>query len=105
MDGKVLAPGDYSLHADKLIIHNAPDSCALTIEVLIKPQENTALEGLYPSGEFLLTQCEAEGFSKITYFPDRPDVMTRFEVTITADRKTLSRVAFQWQRREFRGTG
>jgi aminopeptidase N len=87
MDDKALAPGDYSLNADKLIIHNAPDSCALTIEVLIKPRENTALEGLYPSGEFLLTQCEAEGFSKITYFPDRPDVMTRFEVTITADRK------------------
>jgi aminopeptidase N len=87
MDGKVLMPADYSLNADKLVIHNAPDSCTLTIEVLIKPQENTALEGLYPSGEFLLTQCEAEGFSKITYFPDRPDVMTRFEVTITADRK------------------
>jgi len=87
MDGKALAPGDYSLNADSLVIHNAPESCALTIEVLIKPQENTALEGLYPSGDFLLTQCEAEGFSKITYFPDRPDVMTRFEVTITADRK------------------
>jgi aminopeptidase N len=87
MDGRVLVPGDYSVNADKLVIHNAPDSCALTIEVLIKPQENTALEGLYPSGEFLLTQCEAEGFRKITYFPDRPDVMTRFEVTIIADRK------------------
>ncbi len=87
MDGKLLVPGDYSLNTDKLVIHNVPDSCALTIEVLIKPQENTALEGLYPSGEFLLTQCEAEGFRKITYFPDRPDVMTRFEVTITADAK------------------
>jgi len=85
MDGKVLVPGDYSLTADKLVIHNAPDSCALAIEVLINPQENTALDGLYPSGEFLLTQCEAEGFRKITYFPDRPDVMTRFEVTIIAD--------------------
>jgi aminopeptidase N len=85
MDGRVLVPGDYSLTADKLVIHNAPDSCALAIEVLIKPQENTALDGLYPSGEFLLTQCEAEGFRKITYFPDRPDVMTRFEVTIIAD--------------------
>ncbi|MCK5480714.1 MAG: aminopeptidase N, partial [Gammaproteobacteria bacterium] len=87
IDGRVLVPGEYSVNADKLVIHNAPDSCALTIEVLVKPQENTALEGLYPSGEFLLTQCEAEGFRKITYFPDRPDVMTRFEVTITADRK------------------
>ena len=87
MDGRELVPGDYSRDADKLIIHNAPDSCVLLIEVLIRPQENTALEGLYPSGEFLLTQCEAEGFRRITYFPDRPDVMTRFEVTITADRK------------------
>ena len=87
MDGKVLVPGDYFLNADKLVIQNAPDSCALTIEVLIKPQENTALEGLYSSGGFLLTQCEAEGFRKITYFPDRPDVMTRFDVTIVADVK------------------
>jgi len=87
MDGKVLVPGDYSLNADKLVIKNAPDSCALTIEVLIKPQQNTALEGLYSSGDFLLTQCEAEGFRKITYFPDRPDVMTRFDVTIVADVK------------------
>jgi aminopeptidase N len=86
MDGVVLAPGEYALNADKLIIHNAPECCALTIEVLIKPHENTALEGLYPSGDFLLTQCEAEGFRKITYFPDRPDVMTQFEVTISADR-------------------
>ena len=85
MDGKVLAPGDYSVDADKLIILNAPESCTLTIEVLIKPQENTALDGLYPSGKFLLTQCEAEGFRKIAYFPDRPDVMTRFEVTIIAN--------------------
>ena len=87
MDGKVLVPGDYFLNADKLVIQNAPDSCALTIEVLIKPQQNTALEGLYSSGDFLLTQCEAEGFRKITYFPDRPDVMTRFDVTIVADVK------------------
>ena len=86
MDDEELAPGDYSLNADKLVIHNAPDSCVLTIKVSIKPQENTALEGLYPSGDFLLTQCEAEGFRKICYFPDRPDVMTRFEVTISADR-------------------
>ncbi|MCH8257852.1 MAG: aminopeptidase N, partial [Proteobacteria bacterium] len=87
MDGKVLVPGDYFLNADKLVIQNALDSCALTIEVLIKPQQNTALEGLYSSGDFLLTQCEAEGFRKITYFPDRPDVMTRFDVTIVADVK------------------
>ena len=87
MNGSVLISSNYLLTADKLVIRNAPDSCALTIEVLIKPQVNTALEGLYVSGEFLLTQCEAEGFRKITFFPDRPDVMTRFDVTIVADVK------------------
>jgi len=87
LDNRELAPGDYSQDADRLLIHNAPDSFTLNIEVQIKPHENTALEGLYPSGDFLLTQCEAEGFRKITYFPDRPDVMTRFEVTIIADRE------------------
>jgi aminopeptidase N len=87
VDGRNLLPGDYSCDQDRLVIHKAPDTCTLNIEVLIKPHENTALEGLYPSGDFLLTQCEAEGFRKITYFPDRPDVMTRFEVTIIADRR------------------
>ena len=87
MDGRKLLPGDFSHTLDKLVIHNAPESCVLTIEALIKPKQNTTLDGLYPSGDFLLTQCEAEGFRKITYFPDRPDVMTRFEVTITADAK------------------
>jgi aminopeptidase N len=87
MNGRNLTVDEYSMDEDRLIIHSAPDACKLNIEVLIKPHENTALEGLYPSGEFLLTQCEAEGFRKITYFPDRPDVMTRFEVTISADQR------------------
>ena len=87
MNDRDLTAEEYSKDEDRLIIHDAPDACTLTIEVLIKPQENTALEGLYLSGDFLLTQCEAEGFRKITYFPDRPDVMTRFEVTITADQQ------------------
>ena len=64
----------------------AGESARLEISVRIRPQDNTALEGLYPSGDFLLTQCEAEGFRKITYFPDRPDVMTRYDVMIVADR-------------------
>ncbi|NND58247.1 MAG: aminopeptidase N, partial [Xanthomonadales bacterium] len=85
LNGQVLSEGRYSRDDDHLVIHDAPATSTLELEVLIRPQENTALEGLYPSGEFLLTQCEAEGFRKITYFPDRPDVMTRFEVTIVAD--------------------
>jgi aminopeptidase N len=87
MDGRDLEPGDYHLTDERLTVRDAGSECSLTIEVLIRPQENTALEGLYPSGDFLLTQCEAEGFRKITYFPDRPDVMTRYEVTIVADRE------------------
>lgn len=86
VDGRRLEPAGFTLTRDTLVIHDAPPSCTLNIEVVIRPQENTALEGLYPSGTFLLTQCEAEGFRKISYFPDRPDVMTRYEVTVVADR-------------------
>ena len=86
LDGSALQAGQYTLTADKLIVHAAPQSCHLSIEVRIRPQQNTALEGLYPSGQFLLTQCESEGFRKICYFPDRPDVMTVYEVTLVADR-------------------
>jgi len=86
LDGRTLRKDEYTVSADKLVVHDAPESCRLSLEVLIKPQENTALEGLYPSGQFLLTQCESEGFRKICYFPDRPDVMTCYEVTVVADR-------------------
>jgi len=86
VDGRPLTAAEYTVDADRLIIPRAPAKCLVSTEVRIRPHENTALEGLYPSGEFLLTQCEAEGFRKITYFPDRPDVMTGYEVTIVADR-------------------
>jgi aminopeptidase N len=86
LDGRELESGAYEQTPDHLIVRDAPEEGRLDVEVLIRPQENTALEGLYPSGDFLLTQCEAEGFRKITYFPDRPDVMTAYDVTIVADR-------------------
>jgi len=86
LNAERLGEESYSCDANKLIIHAAPGKCTLEIQVRIRPHQNTALEGLYASGDFLLTQCEAEGFRKITYFPDRPDVMTRFEVKIIADR-------------------
>ena len=86
LDGKALATGAYTVDADQLVIHGAPVECVVSTEVRIRPADNMALEGLYPSGAFLLTQCEAEGFRKITYFPDRPDVMTRYEVTVVAHR-------------------
>jgi len=86
LDGRPLAAGEFTVDADRLLIHRAPAKCLVSTEVRIRPHENTALEGLYPSGKFLLTQCEAQGFRKITYFPDRPDVMTRYEVTMVAER-------------------
>jgi aminopeptidase N len=85
LDGQVLETSRYSVDDDFLRLSGLPGQFVLETEVLIRPDQNTALEGLYRSGHFLLTQCEAEGFRKITYFPDRPDVMTCFEVTIEAD--------------------
>ncbi len=66
-----------------------PDSGTLEIETLIAPKDNTELSGLYTSNGSFFTQCEAEGFRRITYFPDRPDVMARFTTTITADKSRV----------------
>ncbi len=87
LDESPLASGRYTLEDDKLIIPDVPTAFTLTTEVLIHPRENTRLEGLYVSGGMLCTQCEAEGFRRITFFPDRPDVMARFHVTLRADRE------------------
>ncbi len=64
-----------------------PERCSLEIETEINPKDNTELSGLYMSGSGFFTQCEAEGFRKITYYLDRPDVMSRFFTTIIADKK------------------
>ncbi|WP_313677865.1 aminopeptidase N [Pantoea vagans] len=68
-----------------LVISQLPDSFTLKIINVIHPDQNTALEGLYKSGEALCTQCEAEGFRHITWYLDRPDVLARFTTTIYAD--------------------
>ncbi|GAB6140416.1 aminopeptidase N [Methylosoma difficile] len=83
-----LSSSDYQVSADSLTVFNVPQqrSFTLTIENLINPKANTALEGLYLSNGMLCTQCEAEGFRKITYFLDRPDVMSRFTTTLTGDK-------------------
>ena len=70
-----------------LVIENAPAACTLDIVTRISPERNTELSGLYVSGGSFFTQCEAEGFRRITYFPDRPDVMARYSVTLIADRE------------------
>ena len=88
IDHNELKPSDYSITADKLIIHQPPQvPFQLTTVCRIDPQANTSLEGLYASGGMLTTQCEAEGFRRITYHPDRPDVLSRFTVRIEADRE------------------
>ena len=88
LDGQVLKPDRYELTPESLTIAWAPkvEVFTLEIETRINPKANTALEGLYLSKDMLCTQCEAQGFRKITYFPDRPDVMAKFTTTLIGDR-------------------
>ncbi|MDO5068662.1 MAG: aminopeptidase N [Neisseria zoodegmatis] len=77
---------DYTLADEKLVLAQVPsEPFTLSVETLIRPSENKSLMGLYASGGNLFTQCEPEGFRKITFYPDRPDVMSVFTTTITAD--------------------
>ncbi|NDE90742.1 MAG: aminopeptidase N [Alphaproteobacteria bacterium] len=86
IDSKPLSASDYVINGEELSIANVPDEFMLSIETEIDPAHNTSLEGLYASGPMLCTQCEAEGFRRITYYPDRPDVMAKFTTTIEADK-------------------
>ena len=86
MDGRDLAPADYRVEPETLIVHRVPDRFRLLTRVRIQPAHNTALEGLYLSNDMLCTQCEAEGFRRITYFLDRPDVMARYTTSLAADK-------------------
>ena len=85
VDGVPLKGNEYSLDEKSLTILNVPDRCRVELDVAIHPEDNTALEGLYKSRTMFCTQCEPEGFRHITYYPDRPDVLSRFTTTITAD--------------------
>ena len=87
IDGVALLAGEYRQEREGLTLYRLPEQFTLESEVRIKPQENTALEGLYRSAGMFCTQCEAEGFRKITWYLDRPDVMSRFTTTIVADRQ------------------
>ncbi len=77
----------YKIEEEALYIYNVPQEFHLTIKNRIYPSKNTELEGLYVSGDILCTQCEPEGFRRITPFIDRPDNMSRFTTTITADKE------------------
>jgi len=88
LDGEPLGANRYQLLPEGgLVLTDTPDAFTLDIETRIAPQSNTALSGLYTSGGNFCTQCEPEGFRRITYFIDRPDVMARYTTTITADKQ------------------
>ena len=87
VDGEALGANRYTVDDDHLTIEGLPDACLLETRVRIHPEANTALEGLYVSNGIFCTQCEPEGFRKITYFLDRPDVMARYRVRIEAERE------------------
>lgn len=85
-DGMVLLPREYEADREFLKLAHTPDAFDLEISNFLRPHENTSLEGLYQSGSMICTQCEAQGFRKITPFPDRPDVMAKYSCTIIADK-------------------
>ena len=86
LNGRTLDEGAYAIEGTTLRIPNAPDSVTLEIETICVPESNTTLSGLYVSNGNFYTQCEAEGFRRITYFPDRPDVMAKYTVMLRADK-------------------
>jgi aminopeptidase N len=92
IDGRALAPGAYVRDDEHLTIGETPDVFTLETEVEIDPSANSELEGLYVSAGRFCTQCEPEGFRKITWFPDRPDVLARFTVRIEADQAAYPRL-------------
>jgi aminopeptidase N len=86
IDGVALAETDYRYKDECLTIEHVPDAFTLRTTVSISPQDNSALDGLYMSNGMYCTQCEAEGFRRITFFPDRPDVLSKFTTTVRADK-------------------
>ena len=87
IDGRKLDASEYEYSPEQLIIENVASKFQLEIQVRIHPDQNTQLMGLYRSKDGYFTQCEAEGFRRITYFLDRPDVMSRYTTTIYADKQ------------------
>ena len=88
VDGRPRALANCGQDSSRLTIPDVPDAFVLETIVHIDPAANTSLAGLYPSATGYFTQCEAEDFRRITWFPDRPDVMSRYTVTLIADAAT-----------------
>jgi aminopeptidase N len=89
VDGQERTADDYTIEGETLSLPMNGDQAVIETVVHVHPAKNTALEGLYAAGDNLLTQCEAEGFRKITWYPDRPDVMATFRVRVEGDRDTF----------------
>jgi aminopeptidase N len=90
LNGEVVGENRYRrLPTGGLEIDGVPEAAVLEVETRIDPDANSELSGLYTSGGAFFTQCEAEGFRRITFFPDRPDVMARYTTTISADRASV----------------
>src|SRR5690606_27580576 len=87
LNGRALSPAEAVLSETSLSLPDAPDSGTVVVRARIAPAKNLALEGLYVSSGVFCTQCEPEGFRRIAYFPDRPDVLSSFTVTMRADRE------------------
>ena len=87
LDGAALPPDRFQREEERLCIPEVPARFTLETVTELRPQENTFLEGLYKSGGMFCTQCEAQGFRAITYYPDRPDVLSIFTTTIVADKE------------------
>ena len=85
VDGRALEDNEYELSSRGLKLFGLESDHEIQIVTEICPEKNTALEGLYRSSSMYCTQCEAEGFRKITYYQDRPDVLATFKTTIVAD--------------------
>jgi aminopeptidase N len=86
LNGRRLAPGEWRQLPEGIVVPGIAGDFTLVVEGRIRPQDNTRLEGLYKAGGMYCTQCEAEGFRRITYFPDRPDVMAVYTVRIEAEK-------------------
>ena len=86
VDGEALDASRYTIAGEEMTVLGVADNAIVEIVTISHPEKNTSLNGLYRSGGNFYTQCEAEGFRKITWYPDRPDVMARFTTTIIADR-------------------
>lgn len=87
LNGQVLSAAQYQLDSEQLVITDAPDEVIVQTQVIIHPESNTQLEGLYKAGDLFVTQNEPEGFRKITFYPDRPDVLSVFTTRVEADKK------------------